>query len=176
MGILCCTGRVLRLTDEIPHDRFNLLVDGRSCCDYRKLSPRVTGFFEGRCGFRFGGSSATVAIVPGLQGVGVRDSRRRGCEQRSVRFSPEAKCRLQSSLLRQPLKRPGAGTGGGVLRREESQRCAPVPLSQLLSTPGRPWPVRDEFGSAGGRQSNFVESDALIVDSIRLHGPNIRGE
>jgi hypothetical protein len=52
-------------------------------CDYRKLGPRATSFFEGRCGFPFGGSSATVpmVIVPGLQGVGVRDSRRRECTQ-----------------------------------------------------------------------------------------------
>jgi hypothetical protein len=42
-------------------------------------------------------------MLPGLQGVGVRDSRRRRCEQRNVRFSREAKCRLQSSLLRQRL-------------------------------------------------------------------------
>ena len=73
-------------------------------------------------------------------------------------------------------KRPGVGTGGEALRPEESQRWARVPLSQLLSTPGRPWPVRDEFGSAGSRPSNFVESDVMIVDSKRSHGPNIRGE
>src|SRR5271169_3846857 len=42
-------------------------------------------------------------VAPGLQGVGLRDSRRRGCEQRKVCFSPEAKCQWQSSLLRQRL-------------------------------------------------------------------------
>src|SRR5208283_291594 len=102
MGILCCTGRVLRLTDEIPHDRFNLLVDGRSACDYRKLSPHVTGFFEGRCGFRFGGSSVTVAIVPGLQGVAVRDFAKTW--MRTAKRSLFARSEMSvASLLRQRL-------------------------------------------------------------------------
>ena len=148
----------------------------RITCDYRKLSPRVTGFFEGRCGFRFDGSSATVAmtIVPALQGVGVRDSRRRRCEQRNVRFSAEAKCRLQSSLLRQRLSGLALVP---VVKSSDLRNHNDAPARFRFLDSGRPWPVRDEFGSAGSRPSNFVESDAImIVDSKRLHGPNIRGE
>jgi hypothetical protein len=73
-------------------------------------------------------------------------------------------------------KRPDAGSGGEVLPPEESLRWARVPASPLLSTPERPWPAPDEFGSAGSRQNNFGEFDTTIVDSIRLHGPNIPGE
>src|SRR5258708_7622058 len=73
-------------------------------------------------------------------------------------------------------KRPNAGSGGEVLRPEELLRCARILASPLLSTPERPWPAPDEFGSAGSRQNNFGEFDTTIVDSIRLHGPNIPGE
>jgi hypothetical protein len=73
-------------------------------------------------------------------------------------------------------KRPDAGSGGEVLRPEELLRCARILASPLLSTPERPWPAPDEFGSAGSRQNNFGEFDTTIVDSIRLHGPNIPGE
>jgi hypothetical protein len=52
-------------------------------------------------------------------------------------------------------KRPDAGSGDEVLRPEELLRCARVLASQRLSTPERPWPAPDEFGSAGtSRQSN----------------------
>ena len=73
-------------------------------------------------------------------------------------------------------KRPHAGSGDEVLRLEELLRCARVLPSPRLSTPERPWPAPDEFGSAGSRQNNFGEFDPTIVDSIRLHGPNILGE
>ena len=73
-------------------------------------------------------------------------------------------------------KRPDAGSGGDFLRPEELLRCARVLASPRLSTPERPWPAPDEFGSAGSRQNNFGEFDTTIADSIRLHGPNIPGE
>ena len=73
-------------------------------------------------------------------------------------------------------KRPDAGSGDEVLRPEELLRGARVLASPRLSTPERPWPAPDELGSAGSRQNNFGEFDTTIVDSIRLHGPNIPGE
>jgi hypothetical protein len=72
--------------------------------------------------------------------------------------------------------RPGAGIGDEVLRPEKSLQCARVLASPRLSIPERLWPTPDEFGSAGSRQSNFLEFDTRIVDSKRLHGPNIPGE
>jgi hypothetical protein len=49
---------------------------------------------------------------------------------------------------------------------------------QVTEHPSQEWTtqqMREAFPS-GSRQNNFGEFDTTIVDSIRLHGPNIPGE
>src|SRR5208282_152776 len=72
-----------------------------------------------------------------------------------------------SRLAPQTAKRRGVGIDDEVLRPEESRRCARGPASPRLSTVERPWPARDEFGSAGGRQNKFAGSGATIFHSTR---------
>ena len=64
-------------------------------------------------------------------------------------------------------KRRGVGIDDGVLRPEESLRCARVLASPRLSIPEHLWPAPDEFGSPGSRQNNFAESGATIFHSTR---------
>jgi len=52
-------------------------------------------------------------------------------------------------------KRRGVGIGDGVLQAKESRRCTRFLASPLLSTPERPWPMPNGFGSAGSRQNNL---------------------
>jgi len=61
-------------------------------------------------------------------------------------------------------KRHGVGIGDGVLQVEESRRCTRFLASPRLSTPERPWPTPNGFGSAG-RQNNFSESGATMFHS-----------
>ena len=64
-------------------------------------------------------------------------------------------------------KRRGVGIDDGVLRPEESLRCARVLASPRLSIPEHLWPAPDEFGNAGDRQNSFAECGVTIFDSIR---------
>src|ERR1700731_4295741 len=64
-------------------------------------------------------------------------------------------------------KRRGVGIGDGVLQAEESRRCTRFLASPLLSTPERPWPMPNGFGSAGSRQNNLSESGATIFHSTQ---------
>src|SRR5712664_2231991 len=91
-----CLSRSGRISFEEGDRAFCVDVVVEPSCDYRKLGPCVTGFFEGRCGFP---SAATVAMVSAIvPGVGVPDLRRRG-RWNSGTFA----FRFQSALFRQRL-------------------------------------------------------------------------
>ena len=61
-------------------------------------------------------------------------------------------------------KRHGVGIGDGVLQFEESRRCARFLASPRLSTPERPWPTPNGFGSAGtSRQSNAHSTESREI-------------
>src|ERR1039457_236790 len=100
--------------------------------------------------------------------------RKEGVQQRKIRSRLATEIALLyrtsgSHRRRGPTntKRRDVGIGDEVLRPEESTRCAHVLASKRLSIPAHLWPMPDEFGSAGSKQSNFLEFDTRIVDSKR---------
>src|ERR1700730_9081658 len=131
-------------------------------CDYRKPCLHADTLFAGT-------DRGNLEAARQYNGVLIREAgckKKSGVGSRGYCFGLQDDRKLQR---RGPTisKRPEVGSGGEVLRPEELLRCARILASPLLSTPERPWPAPDEFGSPGSRQNNFGEFDTTIVDSIR---------
>ena len=74
------------------------------------------------------------------------------------------------------LRRPVVHNGGAVRRPLARPRRIPFLAAESLAARASPFPARDAFSIGDSRQNNCAEFDARIDDSIRSHGPNIRGE
>src|SRR6202045_2573679 len=110
----------------------------------------------------------------GNHSVAIQRLNRKAEVQRTIR------CQLATRLLwfirrteaivaedRLTLSGGGVGICAGVLQAEESRRCTRFLASPRLSTPERPWPMPNGFGSAGSRQNNLSESGATIFHSTQ---------
>src|ERR1700722_3982788 len=145
--------------------------DSGLSCGYRKLSPSW--------------KRENLVCMPTLSaGETDRGNHSVAIQRRSEiakrRVQRTIRCQLATRLLwfirrteaivaedRLTLSGGGVGIGDGVLPAEESRRCTRFLASPLLSTPERPWPMPNGFGSAGSRQNNLSESGATIFHCTR---------
>ena len=179
-----------KTSSELKTRRFRSFV--RSWCDHDELSFRCP-FRSGclqfsnpcRCGYRKLSPSWKRENLVCMPTLSARETDRGNhsvaIQRRSESQSGE--CKGQSGVSSIALvhkkngsyrrrgpantKRRGVGIGDGVLQAEESRRCTRFLASPLLSTPERPWPMPNGFGSAGSRQNNLSESGATIFHSTR---------